>query len=134
MKASVILIGIIVIAGVAYWMVSSLFVTHRSQPIGIPSFATTASYQCADGKSFLMALSGDVVSLVFDDGRKFAVRKVTSGFSDATYENAANGVIFWASGKDAYIAEKEVKTYRDCVVDTTKAQDAARPDTQFQRQ
>lgn len=132
MKATAIILGIVFIAGAAYWMVSSLFVTHRSQPIDIPSFATTASYQCANGKSFLMALSGDIVSLVFDDGRKFSVRKVQAGLSDVTYENAANGVIFWASGKDAYIAEKEVQTYRDCVIDTTKAQDAARADSAFQ--
>ena len=77
---------------------------------------TTATYECAGGKSIVAKYYPDEVALTFDDGRKLALPQVISG-SGTRYANADESIQFWSKGKTAFVTEgsDDNVTYKDFI-------------------
>jgi len=91
--------------------------------LAVPAWAegpveTTATYECADGKSIVAMFESDEVELTFDDGRKLALPQAMSG-SGARYAAEDDSIVFWIKGKTAFVTEgsDDNVTYKDCVAD-----------------
>ena len=79
---------------------------------------TTATYECADGKSIVAMFTPNEVALTFDDGRKLALPQAVSA-SGARYAAEDDSIVFWTKGKTAFVTEgsDDNVTYKDCVAD-----------------
>ncbi len=78
----------------------------------VPKIVT---FDCIEGKAIDVQFQGDMVFLELSDGRSNALDQVISA-SGARYANSDESFIFWNKGKTAFVEEKGVVTYKDCVI------------------
>lgn len=76
----------------------------------------SASFRCADGKQIQAVFingSQPSVSLHLADGRRLDLPQAMSA-SGARYANADESVVFWNTGRTAFLEEHGQRTYSDC--------------------
>src|SRR6185369_7530526 len=103
----VIIIGILIIAGGAWYVFSQKSETPISQ----------VTFTCDAGKTIEATVYKSKVSLVLSDGRTLDVPQVVSG-SGARYANKDESFVFWNKGNTAFITEgaPAVQTFSNCVL------------------
>lgn len=103
----VIIIGIVIIAGGAWYVYSK-----QGQE---PALSNT-TFSCDAGKTIAATFYKDKVSLVLSDGRTLSEPQVISG-SGARYANKDETFVFWNKGNTAFITEGSpaVQTFSNCV-------------------
>jgi membrane-bound inhibitor of C-type lysozyme len=103
---AVLLIGIVIIAGGAWYV----FSRNTETPVA------TATYSCDAGKTITATFYKDKVDLVLSDGRKQSEPQVISG-SGARYANKDESFVFWNKGNTAFITEGSpaVQTFSNCI-------------------
>lgn len=79
-----------------------------------------ATFTCVEGKiieaEFDNLVPSDTkVRLKLSDGRNLTLPRAISG-SGARYANADESIVFWNKGDTAFITEKDIETYSNCVV------------------
>jgi membrane-bound inhibitor of C-type lysozyme len=84
---------------------------HTQKP-STPTVTSTASYLCRDGKTIDAVYTVANVTLTLSDTRALILPQVQSG-SGIRYESG--GKVFVSKGSNAFLEEKGVQTYVDCV-------------------
>ena len=78
-----------------------------------PASGTFTVYECADGKSVWAAFRDGSVTLSLSDGSNMTLQQAVSA-SGARFTNEDYSLIFWNSGKEAFIEENGTTTYSAC--------------------
>jgi putative hemolysin len=73
-------------------------------------------FSCAENKSVRALFFKDKVELTLSDSRNMLLVQAISA-SGARYANNDESFVFWNKGDTAFIEEKGVITFKDCVVD-----------------
>lgn len=80
---------------------------------------SSATFVCSENKKIQATFFKEKVSLVTDGGKTFSLPQVISG-SGARYANTDESFIFWNKGNTAFVEEKGVVTFKDCVTENKK--------------
>jgi len=110
------LFGFIFLAIGYYWLIQEV----RSVKSMIPAAAaqaqeiTMVSYDCALYKAIQAAYLDGRVQITLSDGRNFMLHQGVSA-SGNRYVNDDESVVFWSKGNTAFVEEKKIQTYKDCL-------------------
>ncbi|MFA5870892.1 MAG: DUF333 domain-containing protein [Candidatus Paceibacterota bacterium] len=77
----------------------------------------SALFKCADNKSIQSLFFRDRVELSLSDGRNMLLTQAISA-SGARYANSDESFVFWNKGDTAFVNEKNVMTFKDCITGT----------------
>jgi putative hemolysin len=103
---------LLVIVLYMYQMSQKKAVTEvKTQESGIISAVT---FRCGDSKSIGAIFFEDRVELALSDKRNMLLMHAISA-SGARYANSDESFIFWNKGNTAFVEEKGVVTFKDCV-------------------
>jgi len=76
----------------------------------------TAVFGCADAKAIYTEFTKNNVRIKLSDGRELSLPQAISA-SGARYANNDESFIFWNKGNGAFIEEKGVMTFKDCITE-----------------
>ncbi|MFA5013045.1 MAG: MliC family protein [Candidatus Paceibacterota bacterium] len=79
---------------------------------------TSATFDCAGGKTINAVFFSEKVALSLSDGRSMLLLQTLSA-SGARYSNTDESFVFWNTGDTAFIQERDKTTYEDCIADNT---------------
>jgi membrane-bound inhibitor of C-type lysozyme len=79
-----------------------------------PDLRTIFTFTCAKGKTVQAIFIPEAVSLKFSDNRSMVLKQKMSA-SGARYANLDESVVFWNKGNTAFIEERGVATFTDCI-------------------
>jgi membrane-bound inhibitor of C-type lysozyme len=79
---------------------------------------TSATFDCAGGKTINAVFFSEKVALSLSDGRSMLLLQTLSA-SGARYANTDESFVFWNKGDTAFVQEGNTNTYEDCVTDKT---------------
>ena len=113
-KTITIILILVVLAGMAWLIASSRQEDSQEQRVALVE--KEVSFNCADGKSFIVGYSDDVeiATLSLSDERQVTLERAISA-SGARYTNDS-GFVFWNKGDGAFIEENGEMTYENCIV------------------
>lgn len=83
----------------------------KKQESGVINAVT---FRCGDNKSIRAVFFEDNVELALSDKRAMLLMHAISA-SGARYANSDESFIFWNKGKTAFVEEKGVMTFKDCI-------------------
>lgn len=107
----VLVIVVVIAVGVIVWNMSKQSSTQKNQPeVSI----TTVKFTCDDQKEIDATFHSDKVDLKLSDDRVMTLPEATSA-SGARYANADETIVFWNKGETAFITEKDVETFSNCI-------------------
>lgn len=75
---------------------------------------TSVTYDCDQKKTIQATYLNNTVELDLSDGRSAMLMQGVSG-SGIRYVNSDETLVFWSKGDTAFIEEKGVTTFKDCV-------------------
>jgi len=107
------LVSIVVVLAIVIYIFASRGATISSDPSSFTLFV------CSDSKTIqaLFYPQKDLyVDLVLSDGRKMTVPHAISA-SGARYANSDESFVFWNKGNTAFVEEKGVMTYKNCLTE-----------------
>jgi membrane-bound inhibitor of C-type lysozyme len=107
--------GSAVVSFLIFVLATLVFVLNSSRESLKDQSTNTVVFACAENKSIQSSFFEDSVSLSLGDGRIISLRHVVSG-SGARYINSDESFIFWNKGESAFFEEKNVMTYKDCLI------------------
>jgi membrane-bound inhibitor of C-type lysozyme len=91
----------------------------------MPEIVATSTFSCAEGKTITAGFSlQGIAEVELSDGRKFTLEQ-TASQTGVRYANEGEEIVFFTEKDDAYVKERGVETYRDCLQQSSTLEDTA---------
>ena len=119
-KILLIILGVMIITMGVFVLTKKTMVQAPSIPIENPAVSqegiiNAVTFNCVGNKTINAIFFKDKVELALSDKRNMLIPQGISG-SGARYANQDESFIFWNKGDTAFIEEKGLMTYKDCLV------------------
>jgi putative hemolysin len=118
MKKIVTIIVALVLISTGFYMVRNN-ILQKEVVVEKPTGAVINSviFTCADAKTIQSIFFSDKVELILSDKRTMLLSQAISA-SGARYVNSDESFVFWNKGNTAFVDEKGIVTFKDCIEGT----------------
>ncbi len=116
------IVGVLIVIGVVF---GGFYISKKNAVVEDTkdTVINSVTFTCADSKNIQAIFFEDKVELNLSDKRNMLLNHAMSA-SGARYANNDESFVFWNKGNTAFVEEKNVITFKDCV---EKSNDEAKP-------